>query len=701
MPRWWVSEPYENLRIADTPLSYTLSSGQEMAFTFYYRQRYQLPASDEVPGFQFEVFPRSVFDQYVTVNPPGMTNASWGNNWTMNVMFWDSTWEQLDWFQQQIQTVYQDGYQAYVFRPEGDIEYFYNLGSGNSSLGDKRSQAQLQPVPTTIYPVVAAPTVDAKGFYWGSPNCGFQLTYPDGSQDVFGLTYYVVGNLFSGNSTAEALLTERIDPQGRATQLGYEQFIYTNCLGAQTIGGLRLRYVVDPDGRTNTFLYADYSAFFNYTPTNPYALKEVDDPYGRKAQFGYDFDSGILTSITDAAGLTSSFQYQAPVVTNTYSLGTCTSGVTSSTNMVGLSSSSGGWITNLTTPYGSTSFNFYQVADPTVVNGFQQRAVYVSEPDGAQQLFIYEHTNGLISTTGNAPTGVPGQSFDDGTSGSADFTLNYRNTFHWGRRQFAALPSGTQTLLSSGNLSNAITNLTLVDYNKAGLKHWLLSRFDEVSITEAVSSEQDPSSDTAGQNPGLRTWYNYPNKPSPERLGDNPLIDDNAQVSCIARLLPDGSSQYTTYNFYPSGFHPGGGLVSDNESTYSLPNGVGVLTNWFIYADNGIDVASISNSAGQSWNFGYNGIHQVTSVTNSLNQVTTLGWDSTTTNLSLVSLPSGQTLTLSYYYPVHPPYVLLGNTNSMLQSISLQPQGLNIQITDYTNGLPRVVTVSGTGLSGS
>jgi len=51
MPRWWVSEPYENLCIADTPLSYRLSSGQEMAFTFYYRQRYQLPAPDEVPDF--------------------------------------------------------------------------------------------------------------------------------------------------------------------------------------------------------------------------------------------------------------------------------------------------------------------------------------------------------------------------------------------------------------------------------------------------------------------------------------------------------------------------------------------------------------------------------------------------------------------------------------------------------------------------
>jgi len=36
MPRWWVSEPYISLEMVDTPLSYTTSSGQEMAFRFYY-----------------------------------------------------------------------------------------------------------------------------------------------------------------------------------------------------------------------------------------------------------------------------------------------------------------------------------------------------------------------------------------------------------------------------------------------------------------------------------------------------------------------------------------------------------------------------------------------------------------------------------------------------------------------------------------
>src|SRR4051812_24321982 len=39
MPQWWVSEPYINLHVSDLPLTYTTSSGQEMAFRFYYHQR--------------------------------------------------------------------------------------------------------------------------------------------------------------------------------------------------------------------------------------------------------------------------------------------------------------------------------------------------------------------------------------------------------------------------------------------------------------------------------------------------------------------------------------------------------------------------------------------------------------------------------------------------------------------------------------
>jgi len=289
---------------------------------------------------------------------------------------------------------------------------------------------------------------------------------------------------------------------------------------------------------------------------------------------------------------------------------------------------------------------------------------------------------------------VSGQTFDDGSSGSTGHqALYYRNTFHWGRRQFTALSSSVQTILSSGNLSNALANLTTADFYKADLKHWLLSSIDDVSITESLSSEQDPSPDTAGQISGLRMWYNYSGKPSAELSSSDP------QISCIARLLPDDTSQYTTYNYYPVtgvfGFPPGSGFVSDNESSYTMPSGgVGELTNWFTYAANSVDLISVSNSFSQYVNLGYNGYHQINAITNALNQVATLGWDdSNTHNLTGVQFIGGASINLTLYSGqwvnnnwVPSPY------SGFVQEAQWSPQGRTLTFNSYNFGLPTSVT---------
>lgn len=344
----------------------------------------------------------------------------------------------------------------------------------------------------------------------------------------------------------------------------------------------------------------------------------------------------------------------------------------------------GGWITNLSTRYGNTTFSYYQLLDASGTDAYIQRAIYVSEPEGAHQLYYYLHNNPSAASSATAPT-VPGQAFDDGNTGSYDPQLIHRNTYHWGRRQFEAL-SGTVQSALSGSLSNALTDLTAADFNKADMKHWLLSSIDDFSITEGLSSEQDPSPDAAGSIPGLRTWYDYPHKPSgePELLGSDP------QVSCIARTLPDGSYQYITYNYYPNTYpYIAVGLVSDNESTYSKPDGtVGVLTNWFNYSTNSIDLIGVSNSAGQSWNIGYNGNHEITSITNALNQVTTLSWDSLTFNLTDIQFPGGKSIALNYYPAPYPPYYPLTNTSALLQQITIEPEGRVFTVNNYSAGLP-------------
>ena len=680
MPQWTVSEPYINLFMVDTPLKYRMSSGKDLDFTFYYRQRTTLPSSDEVSALPTQ----SPYDIYPTVINCG-TNASWSYNWNLSITIWDPTWES-SWVtigntKKPPYAPYSQGYQVFAWRPEGGINYF-NVQSGGTTYIDPKSLTRLTSVTSgQNYPNVCAnvgnvqlanaPTPDTNGIYWGNSGVGLKLVYADGAQDVFGLTPFPITDCTipstystTGASDSRLLLTQRIDPQGRVTQLGYEYITNTFPYGVYYF---RLHYVVDPDGHTNTFHYS-----------NGLQLSEIDDPFGRKTQIAYN-TTGI-SSLVDAAGLTNSFSYQGQTAN--------------------------GWVTSLTTPYGTTSFNYYSLGDSSTVNGYQQRAVCVSEPTGAQQLYLYQHQNGgFVAGTETSPL-VPGKTFDDGTTGSSGHqSLTYRNTFRWGRRQYAALASNYTftTMMSLSQIyqfsnpansqsyfSGALSGLVAADYNKAESKHWTLDSGDQVSITGANTSDRAPSQDPAGATPGTRTWYTYVGQTSPDMLASSP------QISCVARLLPDGTSQYTTYNNYS---YPGttvSSFVSDTESTYSKPDGsIGLLTNWFQYAANGIDLTCVSNSVGQYTKYGYNAYDQITSVTNSLNQVTTLSWDvGNTWNLTGITWPNGKSATLnliSGYWDTNSNFIKYPNYG-FAQKITWSPGGRSYTFNSYNAGLPTAIT---------
>jgi len=712
MPRWWVDEPYVNLHISDTPLSYKMSSGKDMDFQLFYRIRPQVPLSDESP-----ITTRtSPYDVHYSFGANCGTNAYWNNNWNMSVLIQATG--------NNVTPAFSQGYSALVFRPDGGVENYTN-GVGTYAKNPS-SQVTLKDVCGLGYPLVQEtfagtftnqPTADTNGIFWGDPNVGVTLVYPDGSQDVFGLSAYPIYTVtylyqVSGVPQMRLLLTQRISPQGRVTSLGYEYVTFTNWWSDHgttygkpdvTTPKYRLRYVVDEDGRTNTFVYnkhqptnsfsishgcfEDTSSFVasNVPARDIMQISEIDDPYGRKVQFGYDLVSGILTNITDAAGLTTCFQYKAAVVTMTNLLpdpqDLCQGGGTCQYFITGYGNS-GGWITNMITLYGSTAFNYYEVDDPSETEGVQQRAIYVSEPTGAHQLYCYLHKGTpLLPTTAQSPT-VPGVTdFDDGTGGTTHPTLDYRNTIYWGRRQFAALSTNVQSLLPS-NMGNALTNLTAYDFRKGRVRNWLWQP-DALSISECLSSERDPSPDAQGNVEALRTWYDYPGKPSPELEGASP------QISCIARLLPDGTSQYTTYNYYPNTGFPyppiGAGLVSDSETTYTKPDGtIGLLTNWISYA-NSVEVSSVRNSLGQSEQYGYDVSHDLTAITNALQQVTSFSWD-TFDNLTGIQWPSGESVTLTRNY--------YGNWTNYLfpTSIGFLPTGRVFTNVSYFAGLPVSIT---------
>jgi RHS repeat-associated protein len=127
----------------------------------------------------------------------------------------------------------------------------------------------------------------------------YELTYPDGSKDVFALP--------DGSTTASrrVFLTQRIDPAGNAVSLSYD-------------GQFRITQIADALGQVTTLAYE--------LSGDPCKITKVTDPFGRHADFTYS--GGRLTKIRDVIGLESEFGYQG----------------------------TGDFITTLTTPYGATRF---------------------------------------------------------------------------------------------------------------------------------------------------------------------------------------------------------------------------------------------------------------------------------------------------------------------------------------------------------
>ena len=172
----------------------------------------------------------------------------------------------------------------------------------------------------------------------GGAFTGFRIDFPSGAQEIY------TNLLVVSSSENYALLSDQIDPVGRALHLTYDL----------SGGWAKLTQVTDFDGRTSTIVYdATYTK----------QIREVDDPYGRKAYFGYD-GSGRLNTITNVGGLNSSFSYDAQ-----------------------------GLITNLTTAYGSTSFaattNQFGAAEYLGGTNQVNRSLLVTLPDGNKQLFLY------------------------------------------------------------------------------------------------------------------------------------------------------------------------------------------------------------------------------------------------------------------------------------------------------------------------
>jgi RHS repeat-associated protein len=687
MPRWWVSEPYVNVWVADEPLSYFTSDGQRMSFRFTHSQRAR-------PGAEWSYRdwknPHYVVTRYWdtsrSVADVIMTNAAWSHTWWSEIVFWDTHLETNAPAQPTFDPPlaptnayyeFSTAYEAAIYPGEGGVVYF-NWGSETTPNGVSKLQLEVigrSPEGGPKVPVreggIPLPYPSTGAVWVDEPLYGFRVKHPDGSQDIYGFVW-LVGNKsacpYRGDDprcaapnsardyTARAYLTQRIDAQGRVTRLGYEK-------GEAALGQppYNLRWVVDSDGRTNTY---------SYNPTNRNQLVQIQDAYGRTASFGYDYSSKLLTSIVDAAGQTNTFGY---AITATPHLVYCSDGTNSW--VCGTNWSQGaatGWLESYTTRYGTNRFAYYQAQEQGATDEYMRRAVLVTEPNGGRQLFYYRHRNeDVMGGTASPVPDVPGATFDAGSGNTQHPALYYRNTFHWDARQFAAL-SGQNW----ADLAGALGNLTANDYRKAQLKHWLLGA-DEFTVSECVSGEREPSPDASGTGEGARVWYDYAGKPAgkPEVEGSEPL------VSCVARVLADGTTHYTQTDYTVMGY-----ARRTRESHTTAGGGVGVRTNSYGYSANGMDLTRITNGTQRLLSLAYHANRTLAFVTNALNEPTELGYWSGTPKLGTVRWPGGLTASLNYYASN-----ALSPNGGFPQTLQWTNVGRALTFT-WTNGLPHTVS---------
>ncbi|HEV7925252.1 MAG TPA: RHS repeat-associated core domain-containing protein [Verrucomicrobiae bacterium] len=435
----------------------------------------------------------------------------------------------------------------------------------------------------------------------GNMTNGYYVYYADGSVDFY--AYFVF------NSAIDlAFLSVHTNPQGQSTHFYY----------SVAAGCVQLQYVVDATGGTNTLYYNGGA---------PNLVTKVTDRYNRSAYFAYN-GSGCLTNIIDVGGITNSIAYNA----NFYA-------------------------TNLTTPYGQTTFQFTD--SPPGAAPPNGRSVLITDPDGSSELYL--GSNGAPGVAVSYPTNAVPVS-NPLPNEFENTNLNVRNTFHWGKRQYQDLPTTN------------ISAMTSNDFHLATMKHWLLTSSGQLGQT--LSLEVSPSPDILGGNQGEITWYDYAGKTNNQYEGTQFL------PQLVANVLADGTTRFswTARN--------GFGAVTTNINTYGLGATTSLRTNIFTYSTNAVDLLTLTNALNiQVMSNAFNTNHQILTNYDALNQKTVCTYDSSN-RLSTITTPTSLVITNSY-----------GTNGYLAQQISV---GFATNSYTYSNGLvlthtdPRNMTVTNT-----
>ena len=344
----------------------------------------------------------------------------------------------------------------------------------------------------------------------------YERLFPDGSKEVYAQPNAVTG------AGRQVFLTQVVDSHGNTLTFKYDS-------------KYRLVSVKDAIGQVTTLQYA--------LKADPYKITEVKDPFGRSAKLSYASVNGtyMLASTTDEIGITSSFQYDV------------------------------GFLHQLTTPYGKTTFFF----DQNFGDIGTGRSVDIYDPENGHRRIEYNQNVNYSFSDSLIPSGM----------NLFNAYLNFRDTFYWDQHAMAVAP---------------------YDYTKAVVYHFQHSP-DGQSTSRLLESVGRPLES--------RTWMNYPGQ-GQSGFENGVTI---GKPSLVGRIVDNsGTTQLSQYSYnglgnITSGVDPSGRITQ------------------FIYATNGIDVMQVQHSNGSSYDTVrstvYNGQHLPTQITDAAGQITKITYN--------------------------------------------------------------------------
>ena len=389
-------------------------------------------------------------------------------------------------------------------------------------------------------------------------------------------------------------LSSRSDGHNNALQLSY-----TN-----DAGNIRLISLTDAIGLSTSF---EYNATNTFTDN---AVSKITDPFNNVVNLNYNSD-GYLTNITDVVGLRSAFVYDNQ-----------------------------GWITNLITPYGTTKFQLVgNGSDPSATG----RSVLVTHPDGGKEFFLLPIESDVETyipeTYSNyVPTGLQADVADE----HPDFTdyfgadagthlIRLRNTWHWNAKQFSLLPQTIQDWAWKTNTLLNSTNYWLLAHQK----HWTHGNGGGIGM--AVAMERDASPIYPNPIVGQVTWYGY--------QGSSGAFVEGTRIvpDLIARKLPNGEEQWTWKSYNNND------VLTNRIETYGKSDGsIGLRTNVYELAADGRRLQVHYGPRGNvQKGYEYDTDYNIITATNALNEVTQFIWDGNG-QLSGTIYPTGLTTTNLY-----------------------------------------------------